>query len=183
MAFEASDPRSYHLPSVQSFPAFRCFPTKLKQALVLPLLKKNNLDPETASSYRPISNLPYILRTCGCQAFLLASVPSQSPTSSTVRLPPFPLYRNGCVVVHNDVVRSTDNGQVSLLVLLDLSAAFDTVDHQILLSVLSDRFAVSNNALTWFTSYLTDRTQQFMYAGSCTSSFTVDSYKDQFWDP
>jgi len=72
------------------------------------------------------------------------------------------------------MVRSIDNGQVSLLVLLDLSAAFDTVDHQILLSVLSDRFAVANNALAWFTSYLTDRTQQFMYAGSCTSSFTVD---------
>ena len=64
--------------------------------------------------------------------------------------------------VHNDVVRSIDNGQVSLLVLLDLSAAFDTVDHQILLSVLSDRFAVANNALALFTSYLTDRTQQFM---------------------
>ena len=76
--------------------------------------------------------------------------------------------------VHNDVVRSIDNGQVSLLVLLDLSAAFDTVDHQILLSVLSDSFAVANNALTWFTSYLTNRTQQFMYVVSCTSSFTVD---------
>jgi len=72
------------------------------------------------------------------------------------------------------MVRSIDNGQVSLLMLLDLSAAFDTVDHQILLSVLSDSFAEANNALTWFTSYLTDRTQQFMYAGSCTSSFTVD---------
>ena len=36
------------------------FPTKLKQTLVLPLLKKNSLDPETASSYGPISNLRYI---------------------------------------------------------------------------------------------------------------------------
>ena len=36
------------------------FPTPLKQALVLPILKKNNLDPDVASSYRPISNLPYI---------------------------------------------------------------------------------------------------------------------------
>ena len=61
--------------------------------------------------------------------------------------------------------------KVSLLLLLDLSAAFDTVDHQIL---LSDRFTVANNALTWFTSYFTDRTQQFMNAGSCTSSSTVD---------
>jgi len=42
------------------------FPIKLKQVLVLPLLKKNNLDPETASSYRPISNLPYISKVITC---------------------------------------------------------------------------------------------------------------------
>jgi len=76
--------------------------------------------------------------------------------------------------VHNDVARSIDNGQLSLLVLLDLSAAFDTVDHQILLSILPERFAVANTALSWFSSYLADRTQQFTYAGSCTPSFTVD---------
>ena len=76
--------------------------------------------------------------------------------------------------VHNDGARSIDNGQVSLLVLLDLSAAFDTVDHQILLSILPERFAVADAALSWFSSYLADRTQQFTYAGSCTPSFTVD---------
>jgi len=76
--------------------------------------------------------------------------------------------------VYNDVARSIDNGQVSLLVLLDLGAAFDTVDHQILQSILPERFAVADTALTWFISYLADRTQQFTYAGSCIPSFTVD---------
>jgi len=153
------------------------FPIKLKQALVLPLLKKNNLDSETASSYRPISNLPHISKVIE----RVVATRFSSHLSHHSLLParqsayhPFHSNETAVLSVHNEVLRSIDNGQVSLLVLLDLSAAFDTVDHQILLSVPSDRFAVANNALTWFISYLTDRTQQFMYAGSCTSSFTVD---------
>jgi len=44
-------------------------------------------------------------------------------------------------------------------VLLDLSTAFDTVDHSILLTVLKDRFGIQGGAFHWFMSYLTDHTQ------------------------
>jgi len=67
--------------------------------------------------------------------------------------------------VHNDLVRAVDDCRVSQLVLLDLSAAFDTVDHQVLLCVLSDRFGISGTALNWFESYLSDRTQSFVHTG------------------
>ena len=66
------------------------------------------------------------------------------------------------------------NNQVSILVLLDLSAAFDTVDHNILLSVLQYRFGVTDVALDWFRSYLGDRTQSFLYNGHQTESFPVN---------
>ena len=56
-------------------------------------------------------------------------------------------------------MRSTDICLISALVLLVLSAAFDTVDHRILLDVLSFRFSVTDRAYEWFSSYLTGRTQ------------------------
>ena len=63
------------------------------------------------------------------------------------------------IKVHNDIVTAIDNGSSVIFVLLDLSAAFDTVDHRILLKRLSARFGICNKALDWFVSYLSDRTQ------------------------
>ena len=64
-------------------------------------------------------------------------------------------------IVHNDIVRDIDAENVSVLVLLDLSAAFDTVDHDMLLDVLRKRFGVVSKAFDWCKSYLSERTQSF----------------------
>ena len=76
--------------------------------------------------------------------------------------------------MHNDLVRATDRGHVSLLMLLDLSAAFDTVDHQLLLTVLASRFRVHDVALNWFRSYLSDRHQTFHFSGKASANYSVD---------
>ena len=72
------------------------------------------------------------------------------------------------------VVRAVDEKHVSLLLLLDLSAAFDTVDHSILLSIIEHRFCIRCLALDWFKSYFSDRTQTFMHADQTTCSFPVN---------
>ncbi len=61
--------------------------------------------------------------------------------------------------VTNDLVLSSDRGCISLLVLLDLSGAFDTIDHNILLNRLENSVGFSGSALAWFKSYLSDRHQ------------------------
>ncbi len=54
------------------------------------------------------------------------------------------------VKVHNDIMEAIDGGSSVILVLLDLSAAFDTVDHEILLYILEKRLRVTGSALLWF---------------------------------
>ena len=63
------------------------------------------------------------------------------------------------IKVQDDILRAIDNNCSVILLLLDLSAAFDTVNHRILLDRLSQRFGIVDNALGWFRSYLSDRHQ------------------------
>ena len=60
--------------------------------------------------------------------------------------------------MHDEIVRSVNSGDVFALVLLDLRAAFDTVDYQTLLRVFSQRFGVRDAAFDWCKSYLLERT-------------------------
>ena len=59
--------------------------------------------------------------------------------------------------VHNDVTLNMDKGKVTVLTLLDLSAAFDTIDHNIIIKRLPVCCGVFGTALSWFSSYLTGR--------------------------
>jgi hypothetical protein len=128
----------------------RRFPHRLKQARVLPLRKNPSLNPDLASSYHPISNLSFISK-------LVERVVAKRFTSyvATANLFPFQqsAYRayhsteTAVLSVHSDLVCATDRGHVSSLMLLDLSDAFDTVDHKLLLTVLSRRFCVHDVAL------------------------------------
>ena len=61
--------------------------------------------------------------------------------------------------VLSDIFSATDKGEVSLLALLDVSAAFDTVDHFILLDRLFISYGLSGSAFDWMRSFIVGRTQ------------------------
>src|SRR5688572_23887725 len=75
-----------------------------------------------------------------------------SPFQSAYRR--FHSTESALLAVHNDIICSMDGGKVTALVLLDLSAAFDTVDHSILLHRLENWFGISGPALNWFSRLL-----------------------------
>ncbi len=66
------------------------------------------------------------------------------------------------VKITHDLLLASDQGCISLLVLLDLSPAFDTIDHDILIDRLQNYTGIQVQALIWFRSYLSDR-YHFVY--------------------
>ena len=107
------------------------FPSSFKQAIVHPLLKKPSLPDDDLSNFRPISNLNFISKilekvvASRIQSHLLSNSISSS-FQSAYRM--FHSTETTLLGIHNDLILAMDRGEVTSLILLDLSAAFDTVD-------------------------------------------------------
>ena len=135
-------------------------PAAFKHAVVQPLLKKDNLDPSVLSNFRPISKLPFLSK-------ILEKVVLTQLQTFLVNNGVYEKFQSGFKSQHstetallrvfNDLILTVDSGDSAVLVLLDLTAAFDTVDHAILLSRLENLVGIKDAALRWFESYLADR--------------------------
>ena len=135
-------------------------PTCFKHAVVQPLLKKPNLDPTLPSNYRPISKLPFLSKVLE-KVILCQLMPHLHQNNILERFQSgFRAHHStesALLKVSNDLLLSVDSGDCAVLILLDLSAAFDTVDHNILIDRLQCGVGVSGIALSWFSSYLSNR--------------------------
>ena len=143
-------------------------PSSQKAAVITPVVKKSGLDPDEQKSYRPISNLTFISKVI--ERIVLEQLKAHLIESNL--MPPVQSgYRRGhstetaLLKVMSDILDSADRQKVTLLGLLDMSAAFDTVDHNILLHRLEESYGVCGQALRWINSFLTDRTQVVSFAG------------------
>uniref|UniRef100_A0A3B3IPM6 Reverse transcriptase domain-containing protein n=1 Tax=Oryzias latipes TaxID=8090 RepID=A0A3B3IPM6_ORYLA len=136
-------------------------PTSLKKAAVTPILKKPGLDPSNLNNFRPISNLPFISKILEKNvAEQLRIHLSQNNLYEQFQSGFRPLHSTETALfkISNDLLLAADSGLLSILLLLDLSSAFDTISHTILLDRLS-AIGIRNIPLNWFHSYLSGRTQ------------------------
>ena len=157
---------------------FGWLPRSQRHAFVKPILKKDGLDQTDIKNFRPISNLTFTSK-------LVERLVSLQLTEFLERNKLFPKFQSGfrkrhstetaLLKVMSDILLAADQGHVTLLGLLDMSAAFDTVDHDILLFRLKTSFGVDGTVLSWLESFLRDRTQQVAFNGQSSALVKVTS--------
>lgn len=153
-----------------------CFPKSWKNAVLSPKLKKDGLE-ITYNNFRPVSNLSFISK-------LTERAASSQFHEYMVVNDLYPAYQSAYRKYHstettilkimNDILLSMNDQCVTLLLLLDLSAAFDTVDHALLLQRLQTKFGVCGTALDWLNSYLAGRTGQVVINGVLSDQFLLN---------
>ena len=126
------------------------------------------------NNYRPISNLPFLSK-------IIEKAVYHQLNNYLAMNNCFDVFQSGfrqhhstetaLLKVLNDIHLNTDSGKSSVLVLLDLSAAFDTVDHNILLDRFANWVGLSGTVLNWFESYLKER-DYYVSIGNLTSERT-----------
>jgi hypothetical protein len=152
------------------------FPDVFREASITPILKKPSLDSADVRSYRPISNLSVVSK-------LLERIVARQLVlclQSSCLLPVFQFgFRSGhstetaVLRVMSDLLRAVDSGDYAALVLLDLTAAFDIVDHEILLRRLQASFGLDGPVISWFRSYLPGRSQYVRRGASRSPSLRL----------
>ena len=146
-------------------------PSCLKHAVVRPLLKKKYLDHETFKNYRPVSNLPFmsnILEKIVANRLLTHMKNNDLHEVMQSAYKQLHSTETALIRVQNDILMHLDNKCGVMLILLDLSAAFDTIDHATLFHQLQHRLGISGTALKWFMSYLSGRTQSVSVENICS---------------
>ena len=138
------------------------FPDKFKSAIITPILKKKSLDQSVLKNYRPVSGLNFVSKIIERVVSLQIN---HHLSANNLKNSHQSAYRAGhstetaLLKIKSDIHLSLAKNMPVALILLDLSAAFDTLDHNQLLDRLNRTFGVRDVALNWFSSYLRNRYQ------------------------
>ena len=150
---------------IEQAPSVGVVPSSSKSTVVLPLIKKSGLDPHVFKNYRPVSNLSLLSRLIEkvISSRILKHIADNDLIDKYQSA-----YRCGhstetvLLRVYNDIVTMVGKGNRPYLVLLDLSAAFDTIYHDTLFAILEKYVGIIGSALQLLKSYFSDRSQRLM---------------------
>jgi hypothetical protein len=137
-------------------------PASYKRAIIRPLIKKPGLERDILKNYRPVSNLNFLSKVL---ERVVSARLEEHLTMNKLHDRHQSAYRQNhstetaLLKVQTDILDALDGGSSVILIMTDLSAAFDTLDHAILMQRLSHSFGIRGPALDWIQSYLTNRTQ------------------------
>ena len=148
------------------------YPTAFNSTIVKHLLKKSTLDCEVFKKLSHILELPFLSKLT--EKVIAQRLVSHMQDTSVVEKFQLVLHtykahhstETALLRVFNDILFSIDQGGGEILVLLDLSSTFDTIDHVVLFDLWQDTFGISGTALSLLKSYLHDRTQCVQIDGS-----------------
>ena len=146
-------------------------PSTLKEAYITKIIKKPQLERTDINNYRPISNFSVISKlleraVCSQLAEYLDDNNLMQPNQSAYRRSHS--TETALTAVFSNIISELDRGNLVLLSMLDLSTAFDCVDHDILLNRLDTSYGIRSISRQWLTSYLSSRTQSVRYNGSAS---------------
>ena len=152
-------------------------PKDYKHAIITPILKKSNVDRYSFNNYRSVSNLSFLSKSI---ERVVMSVLNDYLHHNNL----MPLYQSAYRKCHStetalleivsNMFSAINDQRITLLSLLDISCAFDCVNHEILLGRLRSSYGISGVVLQWIESFLTGRTQQV--------NFSDQVSKVQYWD-
>ena len=133
-----------------------------------PLIKKKTLCRNEFKNYRSLSNLSFLSKILEVVAKRLKAHIEEQLLSNHVQYDykRFHSTETALLQIHNDIICNMDNGEITPLTLLDLSAAFDNNDHSTLLERLYGHFGISGTVFQWFKSYISNRQQRVHIDGS-----------------
>ena len=134
------------------------FPTPCKSSIIFPLIKKQGLDPEILKNYRPVAHLSFISK-------IIEKLLQPKTHDHLINNDIVDNFQSACETaslrVYNDIITTIGRGNGAMLVLLDLSAAFDSIDHDNLLFCILEKYVgICGNALKRIKSYFSNRTQR-----------------------
>ena len=147
----------------------------VKLADIVPLLKDDKLNPNELKNYRPVSNLCFIGKII--ERVVLRRL-NEHLTKNNLHSPEQFAYKKNhstetlLIKITNDLLIAADEKTATVVMMLDLSAAFDTVDHNLLLSILEKEIGLKGTVLSWFKSFLTGRSQRIRL-GKITSEVII----------